>query len=54
MKFRWVAAIALYTFLIGPVFDHPGISSYSAKQTPTSKPEGRFLLSTQSSLGGRP
>jgi hypothetical protein len=27
MKFRWIALIALYTLLIGPVFDNPGLAS---------------------------
>jgi hypothetical protein len=33
MQFRWVAIITLYTFLIGPVFDHPGLSSNRPQQT---------------------
>jgi hypothetical protein len=42
MKFRWVAVITLYTFLIGPVFDQPGISSSGTKQTrAAAKPESR-------------
>jgi hypothetical protein len=28
MEFRWVAVIALWTLLIGPVFDPPGRPSW--------------------------
>jgi hypothetical protein len=47
MQFRWVAVIALYTFLIGPVFDQPGISSFGAKPSRAGvKPDTRVLPST--------
>jgi hypothetical protein len=43
MQFRWVAVIALYTFLIGPVLDHPGMSSSAAKPTSPVEAKGRTL-----------
>jgi hypothetical protein len=51
MQFRWVAVIALYTFLIGPVFDHPGIASQGAKQTRAAQP--RALPATHPRPGER-
>ena len=39
MEFRWVAVIALWTFLIGPVFDHPGCPALKVR--PRAQAAGR-------------
>jgi hypothetical protein len=36
MEFRWVAVLALWTLLSGPIFDRPGSSSSKPDRTRTA------------------
>jgi hypothetical protein len=48
MEFRWVAAIALWTFLSGPVFNGKGSLSAPAPQKASSLGSKESAVSTNS------